>query len=933
MGNELNELNMFWAKKREDDGRFFWLPLPQHLEDTQNIAGLLWEHWLSEGQRQIVDNALSAEYKGQGKGLAEFLAAAHDLGKCIPSFQLMPAYMASADLDNFLKEKLAKAGFLGINHESFRLDGRVRHDLAGQVLAENYGIDRRLAAIIGAHHGEPVNSENRKYLASYKKHFYYDANSESLISKKWESAQKKIVCRALQEAGFDEVENLPRLETEAAEVLISGLLIMADWIASNEEYYPLIPIESETVLDKDSRKKAGFEKWLKTRLWESSESDFRKMYRRFGFNEARGIQLKLAEVIDESYRPGIFILEAPMGSGKTEAALVAVEQLVSKGNHNGIFFGLPTQATSNSMFSRISSWHANLCADSPTPLSFPKLVHGKAHLNDEFVGVAQSINCDDERVSGALVNQWFSGRKKSVLDDFVVGTVDQLLMMSLRQRHIALRHLGFSKKVVVIDEVHAYDAYMSQYLFMTLIWLGAYKVPVVILSATLPADRRIELVKSYMMGTKQGRNSLENIELQDFAITAYPLITYTDGDEIRQITKFDNAPDSEVEVNVKFLHDDALTECVEQMIVGGGIVGIIVNTVRRAQSLAKSLEKEFSGKYGDDIVEVFHSAFIATQRIKKENDLMVAIGRGALRPHRKIIIGTQVIEQSLDIDFDVMISDLAPMDLLIQRLGRLHRHNIERPQKHKNPIVYVLGQNDNFDFNSGSSAVYGEYLLARTQYYLPKTMRFPADISILVQKVYGDEAPELSAELEKKYRDFKKKHDARIRLKSEKASDYRIDSPQTNNLVGSMKMLASFENPLPEDSEKYACAQVRDIDDTIEVIALKTIGEGYGIFGTDDDISTEISDPAIAKEIAKNTLVLPRVFSISSKILTGTLKSLEKSTRMLLGWEESSWLNEEVAVIFDKNNRACINGTLVEYSEKYGLSVICKEEDSCVERK
>ena len=154
--------------------------------------------------------------------------------------------------------------------------------------------------------------------------------------------------------------------------------------------------------------------------------------------------------------------------------------------------------------------------------------------------------------------------------------------------------------------------------------------------------------------------------------------------------------------------------CIKDSVyIDGGIIGIIVNTVKRAQELAIQL----ADQYGEDWVELLHSSFLATERVRKEKELMQMLGKGEVckRPWRKIIVGTQVIEQSLDIDFDVMISELAPVDLLIQRLGRLYRHERVRPKGCEMPRLYLLGCSDQLEFDSGSQAVYGGCLLTRTQ--------------------------------------------------------------------------------------------------------------------------------------------------------------------------------------------------------------------------
>lgn len=398
-----------------------------------------------------------------------------------------------------------------------------------------------------------------------------------------------------------------------------------------------------------------------------------------------------------------------MGIGKTEAALVAVEQLAKKTDRSGMFFGLPTQATSNGIFSRVNDWLENLKDDVSNRRSL-RLLHGKAVLNEEFLNLPKSRNIHDSENSNekniVTVNDWFSGRKLSILDDFTVGTVDQFLLLALKQKHLMLRHLGFANKVVVIDEVHAYDAYMSVYLYQAIKWMGAYGVPVVILSATLPIERRNRLIESYMVGSgyKFRRlskpNNFENNE-------AYPLLTMNDGDKILQYDDFDILKGTDYEIKRLSKEDSTdITNLIED-ITKQGIVGVIVNTVKKSQEFAKLC----SNVFGKEHVFLLHSLFIATDRYKKEKELLDLIGKNGKRPKFMIVIGTQVIEQSLDIDFDVLITDLAPIDLILQRMGRQHRHKRDnRPENLKTPKVYVLNSKD-YDFDKASTYVYDPYLL------------------------------------------------------------------------------------------------------------------------------------------------------------------------------------------------------------------------------
>ena len=908
---------VFWAKKQDKAGKFEWLSLAQHLEDTRQIARLLWMHWLSEGQRRHIIASLSLPDENAAAGLVEFLGAVHDIGKATPAFQIKSGFQNSRDLDCMLMEMLEGAGFSDLRLIRLVNPEKSPHALAGQYLLSEYGVKEDLASIVGAHHGKPVDDSNMiQNQRAYGSNYYQIEDSLHPLHQQWKNEQRKVFDRALEISGFESAKSLPSIQ-QPGQVLLSGLVIMADWIASNERYFPLISLQTTVVDNQQARMEHGFCLWLKDASypWEARRNEPHELYeKRFDFTP-RNVQSVFAEVIESTDDPGIFILEAPMGLGKTEAALVAVEQLAHKTGRSGLFFGLPTQATSNGMFPRINAWLESVGADHQDRLGL-RLLHGKAALNPDFDKLikkssAQNVNIDGETNGSVTVNEWFSGRKTASLDDFVVGTVDQFLMAALKQKHLALRHLGLSKKVVVIDEVHAYDAYMSQYLYQAVRWMGAYGVPVVILSATLPADRRVELVEQYLRGA--GYRIRDCIRPQDGLKTdAYPLITYSDGRAIKQVHSFAPVENKVVQI-IRYENEDVLP-LVADLLSGGGVIGIIVNTVQRAQTFARLCSERF----GAENVVLLHSSFIATDRIEKEARLIQTIGKGADRPHQKIIIGTQVIEQSLDIDFDVLISDLAPMDLLIQRVGRLHRHDIKRPKKHEAPVLYVLGTHPALDFESGSLAVYGGYLLARTQALLPDILSIPQDISPLVQKVYGQEDPAFPNELQARYKEMKTEHDTLLNNQSLKAQTYRIDKPPRKSSGASL--VGWLKNNHPNESEEKAYAQVRDTQETIEVIALQKTGGGYGFIGGGEDLSKQIDDNAVAKAIAQQTLRLPSVLSAPYRI-DRTISELEKFNLDHLGdWQSKPWLKGALGILFDQDYHFSLNGYILKYNKSLGLT-------------
>ena len=931
-----------WAKKKEKDGIFYWLSLKRHLEDTREVMGLLWEHWLSEGQRAYITKSMKVE-EDEAKFLVMFIGAIHDIGKATPAFQIQRGFQNSEDLDLLLMEKLEREGFSGIKDLELTDRGKTPHAYAGEVICRLAGINRGIASIIGAHHGVPMkeNYSLTSFVEAYTANFYQEEKEDSPICKKWKATQEELLSWALESCGYKNVEELPRCP-KPTQLLLSGLLIMADWIASNEEYFPLFSLQNEvdhelddaTVNQEDRKKEetqiserveSAWLKWTQNQTWEAKQLfEAKQSYQNSFHFMPRDFQEKVFIEIAGAEDIGLVILEAPMGCGKTEAALMTAEQLAGKQQCAGVFFGLPTQASSNGIFPRVESWVDSLGQENQEKLSL-RLSHGKAALNEEFQSLSRNcsegIDPDGEKTKYVYVNEWFSGRKKAMLDDFIVGTVDHLLLMALKQKHLMLRHLGFSKKVVIIDEVHAYDAYMGQYLYMVLQWLGAYKVPTIILSATLPIERRKDLMKYYLKGRGIKEKDIGNFDF--LKAESYPLLTFSKGSEVESFSDFQE--EKEKKVTLYQLDEENLVDTVKSLGKNGAVIGIIVNTVGRAQRITKDLLEAFP----EEEVHLLHSRFIDTDRIKKEEELLKKIGKNAERPKRFIVVGTQVIEQSLDIDFDLMISDLCPVDLLIQRIGRLHRHKIERPKEHSEARLYLMGISGSFDFEKGAKRVYGDYLLIKTQCALGNSISIPKDISPLVQEVYGDKDPSLAPELLKKYEESKKKQNETFDKQKRKAEGFRLDKPKLE-CSDEISLNGLLDNTYI-DSEELCQAKVRDIGSSIEVIAVKKNGAGYGLFQEKKDISEELSKASIARKLACQTLRLGESIIHMEREKEddkeeGLIRYLEDyNRRELPEWQNEVWLKGSLGLIFDENNDFSLQNIVLHYDEKFGLQWHKKE--------
>ncbi|KRL00527.1 CRISPR-associated helicase/endonuclease Cas3 [Liquorilactobacillus capillatus] len=911
------QVTTLWAKKRSEEGEHYWLPLITHLLDTQNTINWLFNHWFSEGQRQLLAQRLGEE---NVEKLVKFLGFVHDIGKATPAFQVKRSFDGDSELDVELLEKLVNNGFTGLDELTLAAPQESQHARAGEAILDREGVPESVTAIIGAHHGKPEERSQNKQIAIYTANYLQrdigKSSTDKKIQKNWEQVQKSLFKYGLKLAGYEIVDEIPNINQPEA-VLLEGLLIMADWLASSEylgkdtevPLFPLISLDQTfEEIDMKKRFRSAMMIWYQTGEWVpaqiATKGDPYKKY--WGF-DARPVQQIMTKAIADTKDPGVVIIEAPMGIGKTEIALLAAEQLAFKTGQDGLFMGLPTQATTNAMFARVEDWLESLAKMQDENFAI-KLMHGKAEFNEDYRQIPNASNIDDE--GAVVINNWFSG-KKSILTKFAVGTIDNLLLMGLKQKHLFLRHLGFSNKVVIIDEVHAYDSYMNQYLYKAIEWLGAYHVPLIILSATLPKLKRNALLKAYYKG-KYGKHFKKNV----IAPTgwqnqqAYPLLSILDDKEIKQITDFNVQSNQEsVELQVKRLQvtDTEVIQVVLRKICSGGIAGIIVNTVKHAQVLAKLVP--------DDVkLIVLHSAFLATDRVSLEKILEKTIGKNAKRPYKMIVIGTQILEQSLDIDFDVLFTDVAPMDLLLQRAGRLHRHCIKRPEMLKQPLLYVMGINEFGDYGSGNEAIYEKYLLMKTDHFLSDKIQLPNDISRLVQNVYDNNT---DSEIEQ-LTEARDKFNTDFQCKKKKAKIFQIDNPnlEVSAMDDDMTIhgwLSRGQNHVDTD-ERKAAAAVRDIQETLEVILVQHLETGNFLM---DGQNLKDCSPI---KIAQQVIQIPQAITPNYKI-DQVISQLETQTSHYFSdWQDSYWLRGELVLLLDKNFSGELDGWKLHYSPILGLS-------------
>ncbi|MDN5792596.1 MAG: CRISPR-associated helicase Cas3', partial [Brevibacterium aurantiacum] len=775
-----------WGKSsRTDDG---WLPLVQHLQDATAVAEHLWDEWVPRAVKHRIATSIGST-DDDARTLYIWLCGVHDIGKATPPFAVKVPSLA---------DRMADVG-LSMGRTVPFSRGSIPHGLAGQEVLRRWlvarGVARRhavqLAVVVGGHHGvPPLDGEVADARVAF--------DAGDLGDDSWHVVQVEILDEMARLTSADGM--LQRLESPVpatAQILLTGLVIVADWLSSDDSRFPYAEPEPSVVRAERAWEDIGLSApWSAKAPPRDSEAHLKQRFPVVARNGPHPSQVAALDAAWLMESPGLLVLEAPMGEGKTEVALTVAEVLAHRFGCGGVFVALPTMATSNGMFPRVQQWIGALPSDVGGAVSIA-LAHSKAHLNDDFSEVRSGFRVYDEENIGAsaviesVVDSWLTGRKKSVLASFVVGTIDQVLISALKVRHVALRHLALGGKVVIIDEVHAADPYMREYLQRALEWLGAYAVPVVLLSATLPAARREELLEAYERGRTPGSQLAER-SVQTSLRDAYPLITTTETRRRRQTGA--SASGQDQHVMFERLDDDLerLATTLEALLVDGGCVAVIRNTVQRAQDTMSFLQKRFEG----DVI-LFHSRFVAPDRVARERELLRELGRDShARPHRRIVVATQVVEQSLDLDFDLIVSDLAPVDLLLQRIGRMHRHvRAERPVRLREPRCLVTG----VDWTDeppipvrGSAAVYGEAPLLRAAAVLwdrlgSRPVTLPREIPLLVESGFGATCLPGPESWREAIEEADEMHEKQVRRQIDKAGSFilgRVSPWPTSNLIG-----------------------------------------------------------------------------------------------------------------------------------------------------
>lgn len=732
--DEMPNYFRYWgkARKENEDGAPYHL-LPYHCLDVAAVACAWWDTSTAIRRISLASFNCSESSQGQLRAWVLFFIALHDLGKFDLRFQLKAP------------EALAAA---------WRPLGKEDHGLAAK---EIVGFDHGWAGMAWANQeyrqwlncndeGRKIWGQWRPWLAAVTGHHgdFFAANMPGLVldtdetlvehDQNARSAFVSVLARVFLEPAGLSLRHLPPNCSLSAQSWLAGFCSVCDWIGSNEVFeYRSGPCEDLAGYLNARIEKIQDENLLRRFGLLAKTTDYGGLGSLLQADESpRGVQVGVDKL---PITPGLTFIEAPTGSGKTEAALAYAWRLLEQGLADSIVFALPTQATANAMLARAEAFANRVFGTANVVLA-----HGKRDFNETFRRLAESgqrASAQGQIEATAQCAAWlFSSRKRVFLGQLGVCTVDQVLLSVLPVRHKFVRGFGLNKSVLIVDEVHAYDAYMHGLLAEVLRRQKATGGSAVLLSATLPAGVRAKLLEAWDSSGDEA--------------APYPALWHATQGDAACITVPDEQLPARREVAIECLKlpgafpDDALLGRIVEAAEAGARVAVVMNLVDDAQRLARLLRGKTSLE-----VDVFHARYRFTDRQQKEQAVLRHYGRNAVRGKGRILVATQVVEQSLDLDFDWMLTQICPVDLLFQRLGRLHRHQRDdRPVGFGSPHCTVISvEGDDYGLHK---LIYGNTrVLWRTERWLAITDRivFPEAYRAWIEKIYSavvwDDEPDL----------------------------------------------------------------------------------------------------------------------------------------------------------------------------------------------
>ncbi len=828
----------YWGKAEKDCSRYHLLPY--HCLDVAAVTAAWWE-----SSRSIRRSfcSLSGLYEERIKAWMLFFVALHDYGKFDIRFQLrvrsiwQGLYPDSGNYGNMPSGYDCKnyyhgeGGLFWIMQDYSDVFGIEIHqsgvvldflDDPGKSTSEKWETSKVWLEAVTGHHGQIKRAE---YIADTSLSPICDSRFavvDRQARKDWIEALSQIF---LKPVGLSLNDTPPQCSP-----LMAGFCSVADWLGSR--------CDDKTFSFKSQPKDIGqyFE--------EKATGDARRILAFAGIisspHKYAGVGALLPPdrlprsvqtlVDDLPLEAGLTIMEAPTGSGKTEAALSYAWRLIETGLADSIVFALPTQATANAMLDRVERIAARIFENHPNVL----LAHGSARFHEAFTALKHAAIAGYEKEDGWVqCSEWLAeSRKRVFLGQIGICTIDQVLISVLPVRHRFVRGFGVGRSILIVDEVHAYDAYMCGLLGEVLKQQRMSCGTAILLSATLPKHLRRQICAAWSIESDLDRGSID-----------YPLITWTSGDNLIPFKLSSGQLPQISTVKIELIRtpemkpDEDLLRRVIAAAEAGAQVAIVCNLVDVAQALAHDLREKTSVP-----VDLFHARYCYVHRREKELKAILCFGPDGKRTRGRIIVATQVIEQSLDVDFDWLITQLCPIDLLFQRMGRLHRHNHQnRPSGFESPLCTVLlPENDDYGLH-GLIYANTRVLWRTATKLLNETgaeINFPDAYRSWIESIYGDQETAWEDEPETVRRGYVKFKDEIEEIQRYKAR----------------YMVETAVNPF-SDTDGYVMALTRDGEMNITVVPFCRNREGTALM--DGSILEGLDEYKRLESLSLNSIGVP----------------------------------------------------------------------------
>lgn len=684
--------------------------LVKHLIDSTAASAAIWDNMLSGKQKRLLATIMDCD-EAIVKKIIMLSAGLHDIGKANPYWQSHTLKLKKDD-EQFSSNDLE---FKECNDKSLLW----KHDITGGLFFDfqsnisDFSLKSFIKSIVAGHHGHYQHNQIGTLIRENE--IYSPEHYQQVFSAGWVEAQKEIENFITSFITIEEEKLSSVKYPKEAEVIISGVIILADWIASQSSHIQYMITKNyignynrhfEIAYDEITRflKEEGIEppQWKQNLKWENIY-DF----------APNSLQKTIVDNQSIFENPGLFLLSAPMGMGKTETSLYVAALLGENLKTSGIWIALPTQATTNAIFERsiqiapkiyetpqnsVALLHSNsLIAEALTNIPKSKKIAANkiAEIDSAQIDDSESETLTENNV---FLSSYLKEKRLGGVSAIVSSTIDQMINASLPLKHNTLRWLVLTGKTIILDEIHDFDEYTFGLIKKLVEWAGLYQIPIIAMSATLSAESQKQLVEAYVKNspgsspervqnslTTLGEKGLESPEWLYVSVT--PELTI---DMKKKIDFSEETPSYSSIISSPESLIEGISEIIEEEISKNPTVLVVCNTIAQAVLTYRELKR----KHPDEEIILLHSRMTEPQKESRIKRILTLTGKKSQNRKKHILVSTQIVQQSMDIDYDILITQLCPLPELLQRIGRIHRHNNTFRNSYylNNPKVYILAE-------------------------------------------------------------------------------------------------------------------------------------------------------------------------------------------------------------------------------------------------